>query len=82
MKTRPTTQFIALMYHFITFWSTCQTRLLWILYVDGLKVQLHSGKGKDGLRFMVVAAEAAQQTGAFGSHSTLLVVGFHVPEQV
>lgn len=82
MKTLPTTRLIALMRHFITLWSTCQTRFIWILYVDGLKVQLHSGKGKDGLRFMVVAAEAAQQTGAFGSRSTLLVVGFYIPEQV
>lgn len=28
------------------------------------------------------AAEAAQQAGAFGGCSTLLVVGLHVPEQV
>lgn len=53
--------------------------------MDGFEVQLHSGKSEDGLRFMVVAggaAEAAQQTRAFGSRSALLVVGFHVPEQV
>lgn len=53
--------------------------------MDGFKVQLHPGKGKDGLRFMVVAggaAEAAQQTGAFVGRAALLVVGFHIPEQV
>ena len=53
--------------------------------MNGLEVQLHSGKCKDGLCFMVVAGgttEAAQQTGAFGSRSALLVVGFHIPEQV
>lgn len=53
--------------------------------MDGLEVQLHSGKSKDCLRFVVVAggaAEAAQQTRAFGSRSALLVVGFHIPEQV
>lgn len=64
---------------------TCQRRLIGVLHVDGFKVQLHSGKGKDGLRFMVVAggaAEAAQQAGAFGSCSTLLVDGLYVPEQV
>lgn len=51
--------------------------------MDGFEVQLHSGKSKDCLCFVVVAggaAEAAQQTRAFGSHSALLVVGFHVPE--
>lgn len=53
--------------------------------MDGLEIQLHSGKGKDGLRFVVViggAAEAAQQTGAFGNRAALLVVGFHIPERV
>lgn len=53
--------------------------------MDGFEIQLHSGKSKDGLCFVVVtggATEAAQQTGAFGSRSALLVVGFHVPEQV
>lgn len=53
--------------------------------MDGLKVQLHSGKSEDGLRFMVVvggAAEAAQQAGAFGGCSALLVVLVHIPEQV
>lgn len=50
--------------------------------MDGLEVQLHSGKGKDGLSLVVVAgvaAEATQQTGALGSGSTLWVVGFHIP---
>ena len=53
--------------------------------MDGFEVQLHSGKGEDGLRFVVVAgvaAKAAQQTGAFGSDSALRVVGFYVPQQV
>lgn len=53
--------------------------------MDGLKVQLHSGKGEDGLRLVVVtggAAEAAQQTGALGRRAALLVVGLHVSQQV
>lgn len=53
--------------------------------MDGLEVQLHPGEREDGLRLVVVgggAAEAAQQTGAFGRRSALLVVGLHVPEQV
>lgn len=53
--------------------------------MNGFEVELHSGKGEDGLCFVVVAgvaAEAAQQTGAFGSDSALQVVGFHVPQQV
>lgn len=64
---------------------TCQRRLIGVLHVDGFKVQLHSGKSKDGLGFMVVgggAAEAAQQAGALGSRSALLVEGLHVPQQV
>lgn len=51
--------------------------------MTGPEGQLHSGKGKDGLGLVVVAggaAEAAQQTGAFGGRSALLVVGFHVSE--
>lgn len=53
--------------------------------MDGLEVQLHPGEGENGLRLVVVAggaAEAAQQAGALGGRSALLVVGFHVPEQV
>lgn len=53
--------------------------------MDGLEVQLHSGKGEDGLGLVVVAGgapEAAQQAGALGRCAALLVVGLHVPQQV
>lgn len=52
--------------------------------MDGLEVQLHPGKGEDGLRLVVVAGgatEAAEQTGGLGSRSALWVVGVHIPQQ-
>lgn len=64
---------------------TRQRRLFWLLHVDGLEVQLHSGKGEDSLGLVVVAggaAEAAQQAGALGGGSALGGVGVHVSEEV
>lgn len=53
--------------------------------MDRLEVQLHPGKGEDGLRLVVVAggaSEAAQQAGALGHRSALGVISVDIPQQV
>lgn len=64
---------------------TTERRFFWILYMDGFKLQLHFGKGKDGLSFVVVAggaSEATQKTGALRRCSALGIIRIHVPQQV
>lgn len=55
------------------------------MYVDGFKLELHFGKGEDGLGFVVVARgapEAAQEAGALCCCAALRVVCIHVTQQV
>lgn len=43
-------------------YRTTERRFLWFLYMDGFELELHFGKGKDGLGFMVVAGGASEAT--------------------
>ncbi len=53
--------------------------------MDGFELELHFGKGEDGLCFMVVAGgapEAAQEAGALCCCAALRVVCIHITQQV